>query len=155
MIEEQAIVVRVEGDRAHLEVERSRPCGLCGTTQGCGLSLWGRLFSRRHGSLSAPNSLQLSVGDRVVVAIEESALLTGALTAYLIPLLLVCAGGFVGAAQGLSRVESDLYGVVGAVAGLLLGLVIVRKVGRALGQQPTMLRRAESMIVRQCSKVIT
>lgn len=152
MIEEQAIVVRVEGDCAHLEVERSQPCGLCGTTRGCGVSLWGRLFSRRHGSLSAPNSLQLSVGDRVVVAMEERALLSGALTAYLIPLLLICVGGFIGAAQGLSRVESDMYGAAGAVIGLLLGLAIVRRISAAVHQQPSMLRRTDSMIVRQCSR---
>jgi len=155
MIEEQAIVVRVENDRAYLEVERNKPCGLCGATQGCGVSLWGRLFSHRRGGMSLPNSLQLGVGDRVVIAVEEGALFSGAMVAYLIPLLLVCAGGFTGAALGVSRSGSDFYGVLGAVAGLLLGLAIVRKVGPSIGQQPTMLRPAESMIVRQCSKVIT
>lgn len=155
MIEEQAIVVRIESDRAYLEIERSQPCGLCGTTRGCGMSLWGRLFSHRQGSLSMLNTLQLSIGDRVVIAMEEGVLMAGALIAYVIPLVLVCAGGFMGASQGVSRVESDLYGVAGAVIGLLLGLAIVRKVGRTVGKQPTMLRRADSMIVRQCSKVIS
>lgn len=155
MIEEQAIVVQVEGDRAYLEIERSQPCGLCGTTRGCGMSLWGRLFSHRQDSLSMPNSLQLGIGDRVMIALDEGVLLTGAFITYVIPLLLVCAGGFIGASQGVSRVESDLYGVAGAIAGLLLGLAIVRKVGPAVGKQPTMLRRVDSMIVRQCSKVIS
>lgn len=155
MIEEQAVVVQVEGDRAYLQIERNQPCGLCGTSKGCGLSLWGQVFSRRQGRLSMPNSLQLSAGDRVVIMMEEGALLVGALTAYLIPLLMVCLGGFFGAAQGVSRIESDLYGAAGAVVGLLLGLAIVRKIGSAAGKQPTMLRRAESMVVRQCSKVIT
>lgn len=152
MIEEQAIVVRVEGDRAHLEVERSQPCGLCGTTRGCGVSLWGRLFSRPHGSFTAMNSLQLNVGDRVVVAIEERAILSAALAAYLIPLLLICFGGFVGASQGLSRVESDFYGAVGAVIGLLLGLVMVRRVSATVRRPPTMVRRNDATIIRQCSR---
>lgn len=152
MIEEQAIVVRVEGDRAYLEVERNQPCGLCGATRGCGVSIWGRLFGSRHGSMSLPNSLQLDIGDRVVVAVQEGALLHGALLAYLVPLLLVCVGGFFGAMLGGSRAASDLYGVLGAIAGLLLGLVVVRRLGPAVGQQPTMLRRAESMIIRQCSR---
>ncbi len=152
MIEEQAIVVRVEGDRAYLEVERNQPCGLCGATRGCGVSVWGRLFASRHGSMSLPNSLQLGIGDRVVVAVQESALLHGALLAYLAPLLLVCLGGFVGAMLGGSRAASDLYGVLGAIAGLLLGLVIVRRAGSAMGQQPTMLRRADPLVIRQCSR---
>lgn len=152
MIEEQAIVVRVEGDCAHLEVERSQPCGLCGTTRGCGMSLFGRLLNRYHGSFSAQNTLQLSVGDRVVVAIEENALLSSALTIYLIPLLLICMGGYLGAAQGVSRAQSDLYGLIGAVAGLLLGLAIVRKISAAAHPRPSMLRRSDTRIVRQCSR---
>lgn len=152
MIEEQAIVVRVEGNRAYLEVERNQPCGLCGATRGCGVSLWGRLFGSRHGSMSLPNSLQLDIGDRVVVAVQEGALLHGALLAYLAPLLLVCLGGFIGAMLGGSRAASDLYGVLGAIAGLLLGLAVVRRLGPAVGQQPTMLRRADPMIIRQCSR---
>lgn len=152
MIEEQAIVVRVEGDRAYLEVERHQPCGLCGATRGCGVSIWGRLFASRHGSISLPNSLQLGIGDRVVVAVQEGALLHGALLTYLMPLLLVCLGGFFGAMMGGSRGTSDLYGVLGAVTGLLLGLVVVRRAGPAAGRQPTMLRRADSLVIRQCSR---
>lgn len=155
MIEEQAIVVRVEGDRAYLEVERGEPCGMCGATQGCGVSMWGRLFSNRHGSMSLPNSLQLGIGDRVVVAVDDGALLSGALIAYLLPLLLVCAGGFVGAMLGSSRIQSDWYGVLGAVCGLASGLIMVRRIGHVAGRQPTMLRRTDTMMIRQCSKVIT
>jgi predicted Rossmann-fold nucleotide-binding protein len=68
------------------------------------------------------------------------------------PLLLVCVGGFFGAMQGGSRAASDLYGVFGAIAGLVVGLILVRRFGPVIGQQPTMLRRAETMMIRQCSR---
>jgi positive regulator of sigma E activity len=84
--------------------------------------------------------------------VQEGALLHGALLAYLMPLLLVCIGGFVGAMLGGSRAASDLYGVLGAIAGLVLGFALVHRFGRVVGQQPTMLRRAKSMIIRQCSR---
>lgn len=155
MIEEQAIVVRIDGSHAFLEVERSKPCGLCGTSTGCGLSLWGRLFAGRHGHFSVDNSLGLAVGERVVVSMEEGALVTGALAMYLVPVLMLCAGAFVGAGLGVSRMQSDLFAAAGAVAGLSGGLFLVYRAPRFLVRQHTVLRRSENMIVRQCSKVIT
>ncbi len=155
MIEEQAVVVGVEGERAHLEIERSSPCGLCGATRGCGVSLWGRLFTRPHGSISAENALQAGIGDHVIIGVEEGALLASALTAYVVPLLLMCGGGILGTVFATSRASSDLYAVAGAVTGLLMGLCWLRlhTSGRQDGKyQPVMLRRAEANPIRHCSR---
>ncbi len=152
-MEEQAVVVRVEGAMAHLEIERSQPCGLCGSSRGCGISLWGRLFGGRRMDIAAPNILELKAGDRVVIALEEGGLLAGSLVAYLFPLLLVCAGGLAGAWMGLTKAQQDLYAVVGALAGLAAGLMLLRKFATSLvPHQPVMLRRNDSSIVRQCSR---
>lgn len=156
MIEEQAVVVSVEGERAHLEIERSSPCGLCGATRGCGVSLWGRLFSRARGSISTTNALQAQVGDHVIIGVQEGALLAGSITAYLLPLLLICAGGLIGAAFATSRAASDLYAVVGAITGLIAGLAWLRfHIGSRQQDgryQPVMLRRAEPISIRHCSR---
>ena len=156
MIEEQAVVIRVDGERAHLEIERSSPCGLCGATRGCGVSLWGRLFSSKRSGISAVNDLQAQVGDRVIIGVQEGALLASSLTAYVAPLLLICAGALFGASLASSRAASDLYSVAGAVAGLLFGLAWVRfyTAGRRRDgrYQPVMLRRAEFVSVRHCSR---
>jgi sigma-E factor negative regulatory protein RseC len=155
MIEEQAVVVDVKGERAHLEIERSSPCGLCGATRGCGVSLWGRLFTRPHGSISAINALKADVGDHVIIGVEEGALLASALTAYVVPIALLCGGGLLGAAFATSRASGDLYGVAGAVTGLLVGLCWLRfhTSGRQDGKyQPVMLRRAEAKPIRHCSR---
>ncbi len=153
MIEEQAIVVRIDGELAHLEIERSQPCGLCGATRGCGVSLWGRMFSGRRKGIAAPNALQLKVGDRVILALEEGGLLAGSLVAYLLPIVLICAGGLAGAWLGGSRAQSDLFAVIGALAGLLAGLALLKNYAAgAVQHQPTMLRRADTTVVRQCSR---
>jgi len=148
MIEEQAVVINVDGERAHLEIERGSPCGLCGATRGCGISLWSRLFGRRRGGISAVNDLNAEVGTRVIIGVQEGALLAGSLAAYLAPLLLICAGALFGASLVSSRAESDLYAVVGAIAGLLSGLAWVRFYTGGRRQdgryQPVMLRRAPS-----------
>lgn len=155
MIEEQAVVVNLEGKRALLEIERSTPCGLCGATRGCGVSLWGRLFSRSRPGVSASNSLDAKVGDHVIIGVEEGALLSGSIAAYLLPIALIFLGAFAGAAMAASRTASDFYAVGGAVVGLVLGLVWVKfytakqQGGR---YEPVMLRRAESIPVRHCSR---
>ena len=147
MIEEQAVVINIDGARAHLEIERGSPCGLCGATSGCGISLWSRLFGRQRGSISAVNNLNAEVGSRVIIGVQEGALLAGSLMAYLVPLLLICAGALFGASLASSRTDSDLYAAVGAVTGLLSGLAWVRFYTSGRRQdgryQPVMLRRAE------------
>lgn len=156
MIEEQAVVVAVEGDRAHLEIRRNAPCGLCGTRQGCGVSLWGRLFKRNSGGFWTSNALQAKVGEAVIIGIEEGALLAGSLTAYLVPLVLVCIGAFIGSGASASRVGGDAGAVIGALAGLFAGFVWVKfqtqrreTDGR---YQPVMLRRGELVSIRHCSR---
>lgn len=158
MIEEQAVVVRVDGSRAHLEIERNSPCGLCGATRGCGVSMWGRLFGHHGRSFAVANELGAAEGDRVIVGVDESILLTGSLGVYLVPLVLACLGGLFGSSMAVSRSASDLYAVIGALAGLLLGLTWARfyAAGSAgAGRyQPTILRRAEEeiVVIRNCSR---
>jgi sigma-E factor negative regulatory protein RseC len=36
MIEEEAIVISKNGEFAEVDIIRTKPCGLCGKTQGCG-----------------------------------------------------------------------------------------------------------------------
>ena len=146
MIEEQAVVIRTEGEQAFLEIQRNQPCGLCGATQGCGISLWSRVFGQRRSTFSSHNQLEAKVGEHVVVGVEEGALLMGSLLAYAAPLLLLCVGALLGA--NLSDVQSskDLYAALGALLGLFSGLISVRVYTAAQSgtgrYQPVMLRRA-------------
>lgn len=161
MIEEQAIVIDIKGEQALLEVERNKPCGLCGATRGCGISLWGRIFGQHRGRFLANNSLKLENGDRVIVGIEESALLSSAMAVYGLPLLFLCFGAWLVpllfGIQASSRLASDLYALFGALAGLAGGLMLVKwqSAGkRLIGRyQPVMLRRSQTVFVKQCSKV--
>ena len=160
MIEEQAIVVGIKGDQARLEFERSQPCGLCGATRGCGISMWGRIFGQHRGLFSTVNNLQVSIGERVVIGIEESALISSAITAYMIPLGLLCIGAWIlpqiGHIGPENRQLSDIYALLGAVAGLVIGLLIVKLLTndkKLIGRyQPVMLRRAETIFIQQCSR---
>src|ERR1051325_412477 len=148
MIEEHAVVVGIEEDVAMLEVVRRTPCGLCGQTRGCGISLWGRLFGHKPNIFRAINEVGAKVGDSVIVGIAEQALLTSALTVYGVPLLTLLAGallaGVIFPGDGLEISHADRNAVIGAVVGLVLGLLWVKGhvAGRSLNAhyRPVILR---------------
>lgn len=120
MIEEQALVVSVQGQSATLEVVRRSPCGLCGQTRGCGASLLGKWVGKRQNAFEVVNTINAQAGDQVVVGVDEKALLASALTAYGIPLAGLLAGAVL--AAGLAPAGGDLWPLVGAGLGLLAGL---------------------------------
>lgn len=157
MIEENAIVVGVEADIAMLEVVRRTPCGLCGQTRGCGISLWGKLLGHRDNIFKADNQIDAKIGDMVVVGIEEQALLLSSLTAYGVPLLAMFLGAVL--ATALSSTElvnevgrADRNAVIGAVLGLVAGLFWVKghNAGRGLGKgyRPVILRAEDNRTIQ-------
>lgn len=152
MIEEQAVVVGIEHDQALLEIIRSKPCGLCGQTRGCGVSLWGRLFGHRNNVFRADNHIGAKVGDAVVVGIDEQALLNGSLMIYGIPLFGLLAGAGLAVSFSGPSTARDAYAISGALAGLLLGLLWLRGhsagAGLAASYRPIIVRLASTIEFR-------
>jgi len=145
MIEEQAVVVGIEGDAAVLEVVRKNPCGMCGQTRGCGASLFGKLLGHRNNLFKVVNSLSARIGDHVVVGIDEKAFLASSVAVYGVPLLLMLAGAAIGTL--LAPSGGDVWPLSGAGLGLLLGLVWLKAHSAAGGVsarfQPVILRQAD------------
>jgi sigma-E factor negative regulatory protein RseC len=150
MVEEQAMVVALNDEVAMLEVIRRKPCGLCGQTRGCGISMWGKLFRHRPHVFKAPNRIDAKVGDFVIVGVEERALLRGALLVYGVPLVAMLAGALV-ASLAWDGVHRDTSTVIGAVLGLIVGLLWVK--GYTAGHvcdsryQPVILRADNRIVI--------
>jgi sigma-E factor negative regulatory protein RseC len=125
-----------------LEIERKNACGLCGQTRGCGNSIWGKLFAHQSTAFKAQNHINAKVGQSVVVGINETALLKSALLLYILPLVTL----FLGAILATKLNPSDASAMVGAIVGLVLGLIWVK--GHTMSnsyfslQQPVILRLA-------------
>lgn len=159
MIEEHAIVVGVEKDAAMLEIIRKTPCGLCGKSRGCGISLWGKLFNHKS-VFKASNSIGAKVGDNVIVGIEEHALLRSSMTIYGVPLAALLVGAVLGIAflpQDAEAAQKDIYTVIGAAIGLVLSLIWLK--GHSAGQpfnpshQPVILRADNQIMMNlQCER---
>ena len=144
MIEERAVILSLDyvTSNAILEIERQNACGLCGQTRGCGNSIWGKLFAHQSNAFKAQNRINAKVGDSVIVGINEQALLKSAVLLYIMPLVTL----FIGAILMQQIFKTNAYAMLGALLGLVLGLLWVK--GHTMSsryfklQQPVILRLA-------------
>lgn len=150
-VEGIARVVGIEGDVAWLEPEQTTSCGSCASAAACGSvanhgatgigTVASRIEARRF---AIDNPADLRVGERVVVGVEDRALIKATLIAYGLPLLTAfTAAGFAESTWG-----SDLATMASMVAGLFAGLLLARIGARHLGARgelaPHFLRRARA-----------
>lgn len=131
MSESEAVVTRVEGEFAYVEVrESTAACGSCGGKSQCGKSPSGpRLYAVRNTVGAVP-------GDTVIVAMPAGAVLRAAALTYLMPLLLLLAG----AALATSWFGDGLPAVAGAMVGLAVGILLLRMLSQraACGAEPSL-----------------
>ena len=123
-MESKAIVSRIEGQFAVVEVmPAGSGCGRCHEAGGCGSNLLNQsLRPKKLNFYRLPNRIGAKVGDCVVVAVPEGAVLRAAALAYLLPVLFL----IVGAAIGTALSDHDVSALAGAGAGLALGLLVLR-----------------------------
>lgn len=133
MIEESGVVVALEGDFAWVETDRKSSCGGCSAKQGCGTAVLGKVLGQKRARVRAINTLDLMVGDTVVIGVEEQALVKGSLFIYLVPLLLMFTLAMIG--QNLSlqwQMAGEGVTILFSLTGLLLGFVAVRKFSKQI-----------------------
>lgn len=124
MLEETGRVIAVEGPYAVIETQPRSACGHCNVGNSCGTSVLAGLFSRRRNRVRLVNHLGLQVGDQAVIGINESVLLSTAIMAYLLPLLLML--GF--------AITTDLLGYgdqisfASSMLGLFAGMQITNRI---------------------------
>jgi len=124
MIEEEAIVISKDRGFAEVDIIRTKPCGLCGKTQGCGNSIWGKVFSFKKRKIQIQNNINAKVGEKVKLVIEENYLLKASLLLYGVPLFFLF-GGMI-ASEYLLKVTNDLVVFFGGFLGFSLGIILLK-----------------------------
>ena len=127
MVEQHALVVAIQHHQAQVEIVRQKPCGICGQTRGCGVSIWGKLFGHQTNSFAVDNALKAQVGDMVLLAVEDGAVLSSATMAYGLPLALLLIGAACGQQFLHLASSSDANSLMGALLGFLLGYGLLRR----------------------------
>lgn len=123
MIEEYAVVTTTVKNLATLEIERRTACGLCGQKRGCGNATWGKLLGHKSQTISAENVIDANVGDSVVVGIDERVFLRSVFYLYIVPLLFMLSGAILAD----TLFDNELYVILAAMSGLVLGFLVVKR----------------------------
>src|SRR5512139_2528799 len=125
MIEELAIVVKIENHQVWVEGGQNGACGGCQQKASCTTNTLDSVLKKK--SVPVDNGIQLKTGDEVMVAIDESLLLRASLLLYLVPLIALFAGA--GIADWLldSKQYADLWIAASGLLGFLLSLWLINK----------------------------
>jgi len=143
MTEGIAQVVEVDGNMAWLVPEPGSSCGGCSSATACGTKGIGTVSSRLEARrFQLVNDAGLRVGDRVVVGVNENAVVRASITAYVIPLATLLTAGML--AQWAAG--SNMITMLAMMAGLVFGLWLARvRAGHLMARgelAPRFLRRA-------------
>lgn len=153
MLEETGKVVVIEGRYAVIETQQRSACGHCNVGDSCGTSVLAGLFSKRRNQVRLKNHLNLSIGDQAVIGINESILLSTAVMAYLLPLLMMITLTVMSSLSGFS---DDINFVVGML-GLFSGMMITKRIMGDKDYQAreiVLLRSASQSIIQFTGKQI-
>lgn len=105
--------------------------GCLSCQNGCGLAEVGRFLAQQRSTIALPCDQVVNTGDEVTVVVAESALLRAGLFAYLMPATLMILGAALATLAG----GGDGSAVIGAIAGLTLGFIFIRRVNRHQAHQ--------------------
>jgi len=127
MIEMRAIVIQIHGREASVQPIGTGGCGHCDSEGGCGSGTLTKVFcGSKPRQFKVRNEVSAKIGDEIQVSIPDGVLLRGAMKMYVLPLVLLLAGGIVGVSMAGEGAGRDAYAAAGAVVGLLLGFVLAR-----------------------------
>lgn len=125
------LVVKVEGDKAHIRFMRSSACAHCGACLTAG---------DNEMEITLKNTLGAKEGDQVSVDLSPKRIVQASLLAYAVPLALLLAGVFLG-----SRVN-DWFGLVLGVAACALSYFILRMVEKRSAKKNSFAPRMERIL---------
>jgi sigma-E factor negative regulatory protein RseC len=131
MITEKAVVSRCEGQYVWVNTQRQSSCGHCSIKKACGTQVLAQVLGNKIAQVRCLNKLDdttIKAGDQVLIGLQESALLTGSLLVYLLPLLMMIF--FSGVAVFIAQIKwpevVDLLAIIAALIGFIVGMLLVK-----------------------------
>ena len=147
MIEESARVIACEEGYAIVETQVRAACGSCSAEQSCSTSVLSGLFKRHHNRLKVLNPIDATPGQQVIIGLQESAMVTAALTTYLLPLICLILLSI--AAQEVAHYwhwpATELSSIVGGLLGMIIGLSLLKRFSLRSKHDP----KFQAVILRQ------
>ena len=125
MICESGKVVAIDQQRIWVETFQTSSCTACSAKVGCGTKVLNSLFSGKRHYVEVGHNDQLpavKLYDEVEIAIPENIMLSSSFWVYLLPLVFMLAGAFL----GNSFHSSDLGSISGAALGLIAAGIVIK-----------------------------
>jgi len=127
MIEESAVVVKIENHQVWVESGQNSACGGCRQKASCTTNAIGSVLKKK--SVPVDCDIPLRTGDTVMVAIDENLLLRASLVLYLLPLIALFTGaGITDWLLADNSLYADLWIAGSALVSFLLSLWLINKV---------------------------
>ncbi|BBB30963.1 SoxR reducing system RseC family protein [Neptunomonas japonica] len=142
MIEENATVVSTTAGRVLIESFRSSACGQCQARHSCGQKAISEWASSKMTQLEIdnPHGLDVGIGDKVVVGIDEGSFLKASALMYLLPLVvMLLLGGLANRWIG-TEVSTIIFSFVGLVVGFIGARLLGRQLEKSCQYKPVLLR---------------
>jgi len=140
MMKEWATVISWQNGVAELRCETQAGCSSCHSRSGSGSRVLNELGPQTEHNLQVHSVEQLEPGQKVELGIMEGSLLRSALLVYMTPLF----GGIFGGGMLQWMFKADVFALIGAVAGGLVGFGVARyfaaKVSEKSAYQPVILQ---------------
>lgn len=149
MERERGIVQQVGRSTATIRIQKSSYCATCGSRDKC------QTLSDRDMLIEVINDLHAREGDQVEITVPTRSLLKLSLLVYLLPIVLLIIGAYLGGewAESTHR-DPTLCSVIGGMGAMVLSFVILKGFDRKLrGKReysPRMLRILSSAGSPQC-----
>lgn len=122
-----------EDGRIEVRIRRAEACGSCEARGACGMLGGGA----EDITLTVENTLGAEVGDEVLLGLSEVAVIKASATVYLIPAINLILGGLIGVGVAdFLRADKDAAALLGAAAGLALGLLLSGRIGGKMADDP-------------------
>ncbi len=140
MTTEEGVVVEVSGRMARVRTQKTGACESCSAKSSCHV-----LGGGKEMEVEVVNIAAAGIGDRVLIAFETASLVKASFLIYVLPILGMMAGGFLG--QGIASYlgwNSAASSIVTAFGFLGLSFVFVRAKGNRMSRkeiyQPKIIR---------------
>ena len=132
MIEEEALVSRVNNYQVWVQTLKTSSCGKCSQSSGCSTYLLEKYIPKRDIALDT--DLSLDTGDKVVVGIDEGILIKSSLLLYILPLAALFLGAITGEFLSgfITGLSSDLVIAISGLVFFSFSLLILNSLQRFL-----------------------
>ncbi len=132
MLEEEGLVVKLEGGQAVIHSERGSSCSSCSSKSAC-QALGGS--GEKTMETRAVNEVGATVGDTVKFSIDSVVFLKSSFLVYIAPLVFMIVGGLLGesyAKNYLQGWDSDLVAAIAGISCLIVTFLLIKLWSRSV-----------------------